>query len=182
MRYISPVATHPTVGESRASAEEEAKRRPLIDFSQLDRGEVIAVAGGTLLAISVFLAWFTLGNAHATLNTCRGPNSSCTAWQAMTVLRYFLLAAAVAPIILAWIIIRGHALSWPRGEMTAVIAIAALTFIIFRGLIDQPGQPSGEIGVDWGWFVSLLGGLLILVGSIWRSRESGARRKPPGVL
>jgi hypothetical protein len=170
------------VGESRASAEEEAKRRPLIDFKALDRGEVIAVAGGTLLAISVFLAWFTLGNAHASLNSCRGPNSSCTGWHAMTVLRYFLLASAVAPIILAWIIVRGHALSWPRGEMTAVIAIAALTFIVFRGLIDRPGQPSGEIGVDYGWFVSLVGGLLILAGSIWRSRESGARRKPPGVL
>jgi uncharacterized membrane protein len=100
----------------------------------------------------------------------------------MTVLRYFLLAAAAAPIILAWIILRGHALSWPRGEMTAVIAIAALTFIVFRGLIDKPGQPIGEIGIDYGWFVALVGGLLILAGSIWRSRESSARRKPPGVL
>jgi hypothetical protein len=170
------------VSESPASADQEAKRPPLIDVRQLDRGEMIAVAGGALLAVSVFLAWFTLGNAHASLNSCRGPNSSCTAWQAMTVLRYLLLAAAVAPIILAWIIVRGHALSWPRGEMTAVIAIAALTFIVFRGLIDQPGQPSGEIGVDYGWFVALVGGLLILAGSIWRSRESGARRKPPGVL
>ena len=140
------------------------------------------MAGGALLAISVFLAWFTLGNSNASLNSCRGPNSSCTAWQSMTVLRYFLLAAAVAPIILAWIIVRGHALSWPRGEMTAVIAIAALTFIAFRGLIDKPGQPSGQIGIDYGWLVALLGGLLILAGSIWRSRESGARRKPPGVL
>jgi hypothetical protein len=170
------------VSESSASAHEPARRRPLIDFAQLDRGEVIAVAGGVLLAISVFLVWFTLGNSHASLNTCRGPNSSCTAWQAMTVLRTFLLAAAVAPIILAWIIVRGHALSWPRGEMTAVIAIAALTFIIFRGLIDRPGQPSGQIGVDYGWFVALVGGLLILAGSIWRSREGSARRKPPGVL
>jgi hypothetical protein len=100
----------------------------------------------------------------------------------MTVLRFLLLAAAVAPIILAWIIVRGHALSWPRGELTAVVAIAALTFIIFRGLIDRPGAPSGEIGVGYGWFVALIGGALILVGSIWRSRESAARRKPPGVL
>ncbi|HZO77084.1 MAG TPA: hypothetical protein VFB39_03510 [Solirubrobacteraceae bacterium] len=174
------MATQRTVGESPASAQ--GTRRPLVDFGELDRGEVIAVAGGALLAVSVFLAWFTLGNSNASLNSCRGPSSSCTAWQSMTVLRYFLLAAAVAPIILAWIIVRGHALSWPRGEMTAVIAIAALTFIIFRGLIDKPGQPSGQIGIDYGWFVALLGGLLILAGSIWRSRESGARRKPPGVL
>jgi hypothetical protein len=153
-----------------------------MDLKQLDRGEIIAVVGGALLAVSIFLAWFSLGNAHATLNSCQGPHSSCTAWNALSILRFLLLAAAVAPAILAWIIMRGHALSWPRGELTAITALAALTFIIFRGLIDKPGSPSGEISVDYGWWVALVGGLLILTGSIWRSRESAARRKPPGVL
>jgi hypothetical protein len=153
-----------------------------MDFKQLDRGEVIATVGGILLAISIFLAWYSLGNANATLNGCHGPHTSCTAWNGLSVLRFLLLAAAIAPVILAWIIIRGHALSWPRGELTAITALAALTFIIFRGLIDKPGSPSGEISVDYGWWVALLGGLLILAGSIWRSRESAARRKPPGVL
>jgi hypothetical protein len=153
-----------------------------MDFKQLDRGEVIATAGGVLLAISVFLPWYSLGNANATLNVCHGPHSSCTAWNALSVIRFLLLLAALAPLILAWIILRGHALSWPRGELTAISALAALTLIIFRGLIDRPGTPSGEISVDYGWWVALLGGLLILTGSIWRSRESAARRKPPGVL
>lgn len=171
-----------TASSGRAAGREPKERHALLDFKQLDRGEIIATVGGVLLAISIFLAWFTLGNQFTHLNACKGPNSSCTAWQAMTFLRYLLLAAAVAPAILSWIILRGHALSWPRGELTAVIAIAALTFIIFRGLIDKPGAPSGQIGTDFGWFVALIGGLLILAGSIWRSRESGARRKPPGVL
>lgn len=153
-----------------------------MDFRRLDRGELLAAVGGIILGISVFLAWFTLGNKHAQINTCHGPNSSCTAWEALTILRIFLLITAVAPAILAWIIIRGHALSWPRGELTAVTALAALTFTVFRGLIDKPGAPPGEIGTDYGWFVALLGGLLILAGSIWRSQESAARRKPPGVL
>jgi hypothetical protein len=153
-----------------------------MDFKQLDRGEVIAAAGGALLAVSVFLAWYSLGNVHASLNGCRGPDSSCTGWHSLTILRFLLLLAAAAPAILAWIIVRGHALSWPRGELTAVTALAALTLILFRGVIDRPGQPSGEISIDFGWWVALLGGLLILAGSIWRSRESSARRKPPGVL
>ena len=140
------------------------------------------MVGGALLAVSLFLSWYTLGNHFAHLNACKGPNSSCAAWQALTVLRYLLLAAAIAPAVLAWIVMRGHALSWPRGELTAVIALAALTLTIFRGVIDKPGAPIGQIGVDYGWFVALLGGLLILAGSIWRSRESAARRKPPGVL
>ena len=153
-----------------------------MDVNQLDRGEVIATAGGILLAISIFLAWYSLGNANASLNSCHGPHTSCTAWNALSVIRYLLLLAALAPVILAWIIIRGHALSWPRGELTAITALAALTFIIFRGVIDKPGSPSGEIGIEYGWWLALLGGLLILTGSIWRSRESAARRKPPGVL
>jgi hypothetical protein len=153
-----------------------------MDFKQLDRGEVIATVGGLLLAISVFLAWYSLGNQYAHINSCHHAHSSCSAWHALTILRFLLLAAAVAPAILAWIIVRGHALSWPRGELTAIVALAALTFILFRGVIDKPGSPSSEVGVDYGWWVALAGGLLILTGSIWRSRESAARRKPPGVL
>lgn len=153
-----------------------------MDFKRLDRGELLAAAGGVILGISVFLAWFSLGNANAVLNTCHGPHTSCTAWNALKILRFLLLLTAVAPAILAWIIVRGHALSWPRGELTAVTALAALTFTVFRGLIDKPGAPPGQISTDYGWFVALAGGLLILMGSIWRSQESAARRKPPGVL
>ena len=153
-----------------------------MNLRQLDRGEILAIIGGALLGISLFLVWYKLGNAQAHLNSCRGPNSTCTGWHSLSILRYFLLAAAVAPLILAWIIVRGHALSWPRGELTAVIALAALTFTVFRGLIDKPGTPPGEISIDYGWWVALGGGLLILAGSIWRSRESATRRKPPGVL
>ena len=153
-----------------------------MDVKQLDRGELIAVLGGILLGVSLFLAWYSLGNSHAVLNSCEGPNSSCTGWAALKILRFLLLLAAIAPAILAYIILRGHALSWPRVELTAVTALTALTFTIFRGVIDRPGTPPGEISISYGWWVALLGGLLILVGSIWRARESGARRKPPGVL
>ena len=153
-----------------------------MQFKALNRGELIAIVGGILLGISLFLAWYTLGNEHALLNSCKGPNTKCSGWDALSIARYVLLLAAVAPLILAWIILRGHSLSWPRGEMTAVIALVALTLTIFRGVLDRPGSPPGEIGIAWGWWVGLFAGLLILVGSVWRSQESAGRRKPPGVL
>ena len=152
-----------------------------MDFRQLDRGELIAVLGGAILGLSVFLAWYTLGDRYTVLGNCRGPNSSCTAWNSLLILRFLLLVAAVAPAVLAWIILRGHALSWPRGEMTAIIAIAALTFTVFRGLIDKPGTPPGEIGITFGWWIGLGGGLLILIGSVARTKESITTRKPPGL-
>ena len=153
-----------------------------MDAKALNRGELIAIVGGILLGVSVFLAWYSLGNRHAVLNSCMGPNSTCTGWEALTILRFVLLITAVAPLILAYIIVRGHALSWPRGELTAVIALVALSLTIFRGVLDRPGTPSGEISIAWGWWVALVAGLMILVGSVWRSQESAARRKPPGVL
>jgi hypothetical protein len=149
---------------------------------KLDRGELIAIVGGAVLGISLALGWYSLGNKYAMLNGCKGPSVSCTGWASLTILRFVFLAAAVAPTILAYIVIRGHALSWPRGELTAIIALVALVFVIFRGIIDKPGQPPAEISVDYGWWLALVGGLLILVGSVWRSRESAERRKPPGVL
>jgi hypothetical protein len=152
-----------------------------MDFRQLDRGELVAVLGGAILGVSVFLAWYTLGDKFAMLGSCRGPNSSCSAWKSLMIIRYLLLVAAIAPAVLAWIIVRGHALSWPRGEMTAIIAIAALTFTVFRGVIDRPGTPPGEIGIDYGWWVGLSGGILILIGSVWRTQESATTRRPPGL-
>jgi hypothetical protein len=97
-------------------------------------------------------------------------------------LRYVFVIAAVAPAILAYIIIRGHALSWPRGEVTAVVALVALVATLVAGVVDVPGTPKSEIGITTGWFVALAADLLILFGSVWRAQKSGGRRKPPGVL
>jgi CDP-diglyceride synthetase len=143
---------------------------------------MIATVGGLVLALSVFLAWFSLGNANAQLNSCAGPNINCSGWNSLSAFRYLILLAAIAPVILAWVIARGHALAWPRGELTAVVAVIAIVLTLFRGVIDPPGSPPEEINVTYGFFVALVGGLLILAGSVWRSQESAQQRKPPGVL
>ncbi len=153
-----------------------------MDFKALNRGELIASAGGILLGISLFLSWYSLGNANAVLGTCHGPNSTCSGWASLSAARFLLLIAAVAPAILAYIIVRGHALSWPRGELTAVTALVALTVTLFRGLVDKPGSPPDEITIAVGWWIALAACLLILAGAVFRAQESGSRRKPPGVL
>jgi len=153
-----------------------------MNLKELDRGEVVAIAGGILLGVSLFLSWYSLGNRNAVLGSCRGPNTTCTGWAALSILRFLFLIAAVAPLILAYIIVRGHALSWPRGELTAVTALVALIMTVFLGVIDHPGSPPDEISVSIGWWVALAADLLILTGAVFRSKQSGVRRKPPGVL
>ena len=153
-----------------------------MDLRALNRGELLAIVGGIVLGISLFLAWYSLGNQFTVLNGCHGPNSSCTGWQSLSVMRYVLLAGAVAPVILAWVIVRGHALAWPRGELTAVVAVIAFVLTVFRGLIDKPGAPADQVSIGFGWGVALAGTLLMIAGAVWRSQESAPRRKPPGVL
>jgi hypothetical protein len=153
-----------------------------MNIKELDRGELVAVVGGILLGVSLLLNWYSLGNRNAVLGSCRGPDTTCSGWASLSAFRFLFLIAAVAPLILAWIIVRGHALSWPRGELTAVTALVALVMTLFVGVIDHPGSPPDEISVTTGWWVAVAGSLLILIGSVWRSKESGAGRKPPGVL
>jgi hypothetical protein len=148
---------------------------------KLTRNEFVAMAGGVLVGIGVFLNWYetNAGNRAANVNGMKGAFS---AWDVHPILRWLLLAAAVAPFILAYIIVRGHQLSWARGEMTAVTAIAAFGLIVYNGVIGRPGEPSSEISLQLGWWVALLGTLLMLGGAALRSSEVERTRKPPGVI
>jgi predicted lysophospholipase L1 biosynthesis ABC-type transport system permease subunit len=152
-----------------------------VSLRRLSGTELVAVAGGLLLAVGLFLDWYRLANPRVTLNGVDGP-AVVSGWEAHDVQRFLLLAAAVAPLILAYIIVRGHHLSWARGEMTAVVAIAALGLVLYAGVIDRPGAPQSLISLRFGWFVALLGVLLMLVGSALRASSTERPRKPPGVL
>ena len=142
------------------------------------------MVGGALLELSVFLPWYETGNANATIGG-NGPdiaNEGFSAWDVLPVWRFLLLLAAIAPFILAWIIVREHRLSWPRGELTAVVGLTALTLILVKGFIFKPGEPTGQISLSYGYFLALIASILILIGAFVRSTEIGRTRKPPGVL
>ena len=91
----------------------------------------------------MFLPWY-VPNTENRNAIVAGSREAVSAWEAHTLLRCLFLAAAIAPLILAYIVIRDHELSWPRGEMTAVVAIAAFGIIGYVGIIDRPGEPSGR--------------------------------------
>jgi hypothetical protein len=152
-----------------------------VDFKLLTRNEIMAVIGGGLLVVGVFLKWYEAANRRAEIGSFRGPDSF-SGWQIHDIQRWLLLAAAIAPFILTYIILRGHKLSWARGEATAVSAIAAFGLVLYDGVIDRPGEPSGLISLKYGWFVALVGTILMTAGAALRASESERPRKPPGVL
>ena len=148
---------------------------------RIGAAEITAAVGGLLLGLSLFAAWYSANpkNPNAKINKMPG---DVTGWDAHTILRYFWLAAAIAPIFLAYIVMRDHELSWPRGELTAVIGIAAFGLLVYQGVIDRPGEPPSEISLKFGWFIGLLGTLLIATGGALRASGTERPRKPPGVL
>jgi hypothetical protein len=152
-----------------------------MNLSRLGRAEYVAVAGGLLLALGLFLPWYgtNADNRNANID---GATGSLSGWSVHPILHWLLLAAASAPLILAWVVARDHELSWPRGEMTAVIAMIVVALILYVGLIDRPGRPSAQISLQFGWFVSLLGAVLMLAGGATRAGTTERPRKPPGVL
>ena len=152
-----------------------------MDLSKLRSGEIAAAVGGLVLVIAVFLPAYSpdRDNPNAVVAGGRGDASI---WDANSIIRILLLLTAIAPRVLLWVIARGHELSWPRGEMTAVIGLVAATLLFYVGIIDRPGEPSGQIGLSFGWFLAFLASLVVAAGGAIRSSEFERKRKPPGVL
>jgi hypothetical protein len=151
-----------------------------MDFSNLRWSDWVAAAGGIALAIAVFLPAFSPSdNPNAVI---AGRHAAASIWEASGIIRWLLLLAAIAPIVLVYIIARGHELSWPRGEMTAVIGLTAATLVFYRGIIDRPGSPPAQISLSIGWLLAMAGSIAMAVGGAIRASEVERKRKPPGVL
>jgi hypothetical protein len=152
-----------------------------MNWGRVARGEWIAMAGGLLVIISLFLPCYKTDpdNPFANIDGDRG---SLSVWDVHPYSRWILLLAALAPFLLAYIIVREHQLSWPRGQATSVLAIYIAGFCLYWGFIDRPGEPSSEISLQIGWFGILLGAILMFAGSFMRTSETEVKRKPPGTL
>jgi hypothetical protein len=163
-----------------------------MDFSRLDRNRVILGAlGGSLLLLSLlFLPWFSLTDTAQRQQQnawiCGEGEFECTGWQTFPIMRWLLLAGAFAPLILAWILVRGHKLSWAPGEVTMVVGFAAITLIGYNGIIDRPAPDNGTefgIGLSYGYGLALLGAIAIAATGFLRSQVGQKReRKAPGTV
>lgn len=170
----------------RASAE-----RAQLDTSKLDRSEILGMVAAAVLVLSLFLQWYSLATDPSVVQrggdagnwACGVGDSSCSGWETFPILRWLLIAAAAAPFILSWIVIRGHALSWPRGELTAVVGLTAFVLIAYNGIVDKP-QDGLEMSLGFGYWLALLASIGIFVSGGFRAVESGGggRRKPPATF
>jgi hypothetical protein len=186
-------------GRARANFNEaeREKEKPQFDIRRVQRSEIIGFIGAAILFGSLFLNWFatscaSLAAAQAAGATCNdnsrlhGDYGSFTAFETYKILDWLLVAACAAPFILAYIIARGHELTWRPGEITMIVGITAFALILVNGIIL--GRPGGDdphnvdISIEIGYWIGLLGSACIAFGGFVRQAAAIRGRKPPGVL
>jgi hypothetical protein len=181
-------------GRTRAGHDENQKKAegPPFDIRRVQRSEIIGFIGAAILLFSLFLNWFSTScdksgnpegcNPNSALHGDRG---SFSAFATYGILDWLLVAACAAPFILAYIIARGHDLTWRPGEVTMIVGITAFSLILVNGIIL--GRPGGDdpqnvdISIQIGYWIGLLGAACIAFGGFVR-QSRGIRSKPPGVM
>jgi hypothetical protein len=160
-----------------------------MDTSKLSRSELVGVIAGIVLVVSVFLQWYSLDTEGVQRDdpgdwVCGVGNNSCSAWDTFPILRWLLIAAAAAPLILSYIVVRGHKLSWPRGELTAIVGLTAFGLIAYNGFVDKPSPNDIGVSLSYGYFIAIIASLGIFTAGGFRAVDSGggARRKPPATF
>jgi hypothetical protein len=186
-------------GRARAAhVEEEKKEGPAFNIKLVKRSELIGFVGSAILLFSLFLNWFATSCDQSGMPKGCNMNSqmvdagpertrgSFNAFQTFGVLDWLLVAACIAPFVLAYIIARGHELTWRPGEVTMIVGIIAFALILANGVIF--GRPGGDdphnvdISIELGYLVGLFGAALIAFGGFIRQASAVRSRKPPGVL
>jgi hypothetical protein len=181
----------------RGKEKREEKKEASFSLGRLHWYEYLGFLASFILAGSLFLPWFSTScksdaaaraanaaggagcNPNSVFNGVRG---DFTGFQSFQYLDWLLVAACVAPFILAYIIARGHKLSWKPGEVTMIVGMIAFALIFLNGLIlGKPGD-TVDMKFEIGWFVGLLGAFLLFASGTLRQALSADAKKPPGVM
>jgi hypothetical protein len=178
--------------EKEKKEKEKAEEGSGFSLKRLHWAELVGFFGALVLGGSLFLKWFgtdCITNAAARVGRECNPNSvyngergEFTAFETFKYLDWLLVAACVAPFILAYIIARGHKLSWKPGEVTMLVGMIAIALILLNGIIlGKPGD-TVDMHFEIGWLIGLIGAILLMMGGILRQALVPATRTPPGVM
>ncbi len=154
-----------------------------IDVSRLTPAEYGGCVAAIVLVLSLFLPWFGTSetNENSVLTGAAG-GDTVTAWQTFALLDLVVVMTSTAPFVLAWIIARGHKLSWKPGEITMVVGITCFVLVLCNGVIlGRPGD-SVEISLELGYLVALLACAALAASGFVRQARYTEGRKPPGVI
>ena len=180
-------------GRRRHKRETEGPKEkgPGRDLKLLKWPEFLGFAGVGVLLASLFMPWFSTScdsirpadppdcNPNSSLGGRRG---DFNAFETFNILDILLVAACIAPFVLAYLVVSSSELSWRPGEVTMIVGMTAAALILMNGIIlGRPGD-SVEISIEIGYLVGIIGSSMILAGGLIRQAQGGIVRKPPGTL
>lgn len=178
--------------EEEKKEEEKSQQKGGFSLKRLHWAELVGFLGAAVLAASLFMKWFAtdcITTEAARAGEDCNPNSvydgergEFTAFETFQFLDWMLVAACVAPFVLAYIIARAHRLSWKPGEVTMIVGMIAFALILLNGIIL--GKPGDTVGMHFelGYLVGLIGAFLIMLGGILRQALAPTTATPPGVM
>jgi hypothetical protein len=155
------------------------------------RWEVLGLAGSAVLLVSLlFLPWYSLAETPTRVAgdgfICGPGNLDCTGFQTFPLMRWAIVAVALAPPVLLYLLVRGHAVGWPLGELTMIAGSLGFVLIAYNGIIDRPGVGVEEAGISltFGYVLALCACIAIALSGVARATEMGGQRarRPPGVM
>lgn len=128
-------------------------------------GELVAFAGGVLIAVSLALRWYET------------PGGSLDAWQTFgaAVVLLMVSAAAALLLMLATLLERSPAVPVAATVWATVLGLAGAIAAIVRVF----ERPNGASGLCPGAWIGLAGALLVLAGAWLAMRDERTHRYPP---
>lgn len=138
---------------------------PRIDPRRLRHGEIIAGLGGLVLLVALFaVPWF--GDGHG---------SAVSGWNAMPILRWFVLVVGVAGVSMA---VLQATCATPAIPVTAAVIVTLVgglgTLLLVVRLF------TGSTGPEFGAFIGVAAAFSVVAGA-WRSmRQEGGWTPGPG--
>ncbi|HEV3377967.1 MAG TPA: hypothetical protein VG126_11880, partial [Thermoleophilaceae bacterium] len=133
----------------------------------------LAIAGGLVLAESLFLPWYSLNLTVGGVDAA----STHSAWQVMSVMDVLLLLTALAAIAGGVVVARRgelHAIPLAAGAAGLVLSLLGLFDLPESGLAATPGD-SASVGREAGPFVALVASAGIAFAGF-----AAMRRRAPG--
>lgn len=152
-------------------------------LTRLGWAELVGVGASAVLLASLFMPWFLTekGNRNSRVAGIRSQRETIDAFVSFGIFDYVLLAACIAPLILALLVMVGTQVGWDRGEITAIVGISALLLIVYNGFLGGKPDDCVECSLGPGWYIAMLASFGIFLGGAMRMSEKGVSNKPPGV-
>lgn len=133
-----------------------------------------AGAAAAALFLTLFLPWYRTSPVVAG----RLLHDNLSAFEVFSFVEAAVLVVAAAILYLLWARANQKGFHLPGGDGWAVtIGGGWVVFLLIWRLFDKPEVPSGPVGVQWGLFVAMaVGGVLIAMGQRMRAEH---RPEPP---